>query len=426
MSGDESRDRPVRDDPGSGAVVVLTGGEHVSVLAAIRGLRAAGHVPWVTVHERGTYAERSGASAGAVIVPRPGRDPDAFVTAVAALARDVGAAAILPGTDVATQALSERTALLPASVALGAAAPDVLTSITDKRNLGRMAAAGGLSVPLEVEAQAGAVPRTLPFPFPVVVKPPVSELRDAAGVTRHYAARAARSTDEIEVALSGLPDGVAIVQPLLTGPVGSLAGVFWDGRLIAAVQAEADRVWPQPCGSIAHAVTVPLDAALAEATAAMLRPTGWQGLFQLDFFRVGQRVIIIDFNPRLYTSLGHATRAGVNLAAMWVDGLLGRPLPALPDYRVGVGYRREEGDVQALLRQLMRGPRRSSLRALRSERPTEYAVASWSDPRPFLTSIGHGIRHVRRRPPAHLPATPADAATLASDGAAERVVESGS
>ena len=146
------------------------------------------------------------------------------------------------------------------------------------------------------------------------------------------------------------------------------------------------------------------------------------------------RAAILNAAEQLYAERGFSevtlrdivAAAGVNLAAMWVDGLLGRPLPALPDYRVGVGYRREEGDVQALLRQLMRGPRRSSLRALRSERPTEYAVASWSDPRPFVTSIGHGIRHVRRRPPAHLPATPADAATLASDGAAERVVESGS
>ena len=417
----------MRDVPGPGAVIVLTGGEHVSVLAAVRSLRAVGHSPWVTVHERGTYAARSRASAGAVIVPMPGRDPDAFVAAVARVAREVGAAAILPGTDVATLALAERTSLLPEGVALGAATPDVLTSIADKRNLGAMAAAGRLTVPPEIEVSAGDVPRSLPFPFPVVVKPPVSELLGADGVTRHYAARAVSSIDGIEAALAELPDGVAIVQPLLSGPIGSLAGVFWDGRLVAAVQAEGDRIWPWPCGSIAHAVTVPLDPALVEATAAMLRPTGWQGLFQLDFFRVGPSVVVIDFNPRLYTSLGHATRAGVNLAAIWVDLLLGREARELPGYRLGVGYRREEGDAQAILHLLTRGPRAAGLRGLRPERATEFAVSSWSDPRPLLTSVDHAIRYVKRLPRARLTATPTDASLgPAPDAAAGRAGEPGS
>ena len=424
---DESRERPVRDVPEPGAVIVLTGGEHVSVLAAVRALRAAGHAPWVTVHERGTYAARSRACAGSVIVPMPGRDPDAFVEAVARLAREVGAAVILPGTDVATLALSKRTSRLPDHVALGAAPPDVLTSLADKRNLGTIVAAGGLAVPPEIEVRAGAVPRSLPFAFPVVVKPPVSELRGVDGITRHYAAHAASSTDGIEAALAGLPDGVAIVQPLLSGPIGSLAGVFWDGRLVAAVQAEGDRIWPTPCGSISHAVTVPLDPALVAATETMLRPTGWQGVFQLDFFRVGPDVVVIDFNPRLYTSLGHTTRAGVNLAAIWVDGLLGRGLRALPDYRLGVGYRREEGDVRALLQLLVRGPRTSALRGLRPERATEFAVSSWSDPRPLLTSVDHAIRYIKRLPRTRSTATPPDVSLgPALDAGAERAGESGS
>ena len=417
----------MRDVPGAGDVIVLTGGEHVSVLAAVRGLRAAGQVPWVTAHQRGTYAARSRACAGSIVVPRPGRDPDEFVAAVARVAREVGAAAILPGTDVATLALTERRSRLPDGVALGAASAGVLTSITDKRNLGAIVAAGGLRVPPEIDVRAGEVPSSLPFPFPVVVKPPVSELRSADGVTRHYAARAVSSIDGIDAALAELPDGVAIVQPLLSGPIGSLAGVFWGGRLVAAVQAEADRIWPWPCGSIAHAVTVPLEPALADATAAMLRPTGWQGIFQLDFFRVGPDIVVIDFNPRLYTSLGHATRAGVNLTAIWVDVLLGREPRERPDYRVGVGYRREEGDVQAMLRLLRQGPRRAALGGLRPERATEFAVASWRDPRPLLTSVEHAIGHVKRRPQAHPTAslTTADAGQ-APDAGAEAAAETGS
>ncbi len=388
----------MRDIPGPGAVIVLTGGEYVSVLAAVRSLRAAGHVPWVTVHGRGTYAARSRACAGAVIVPMPGPDPDAFAAAVARVAREVGAAAILPGTDVAMKALTERTSLLPKGVALGAAGPEVLNTITDKRNLGAIAAAGGLTVPPEVEVRAGEVPRSLPFPFPVVVKPPVSELSDLDGITQHYGARAASSSEEIEAALAELPNGVAIVQPMLTGPIGSLAGVFWDGRMVVAVQAEGDRIWPWPCGSIAHGVTVPLEPALVDATTAMLRQTGWQGLFQLDFFRDGSDVVVIDFNPRLYTSLGHATRAGVNLAAIWVDLLLGREPLVSPGYQVGVGYRREEGDIRAMLRMLIQGPRAAALRALAPDPATEFAVSSLRDPWPLLTSFDHAIRYVRRRP----------------------------
>lgn len=382
-----------------GGVVLLTGGEHLSVLAAVRALGAAGYRPWVTVDRPGTYAARSRFAAGSTVVPPPGADPDAFTRAIFALADDLGAVAIVPGTEVAMGILAAHKSNLPDGVALGSADPEALVTVRDKRHLADLVVGTGFSVPPTIEVSAGHLPSVMPFGYPMVIKPPQPELAGPDGMVRHHGARAAGAPTELDDAVAAIPDGNAIVQPLLPGPLGSLAGVYWDGRLVAAVQSEGDRVWPLPCGSISHARTVPLEPSLVDATTAMLRPTDWCGLFQLDFFRVDGGLCLIDFNPRLYTSLSHATRVGVDLVTIWVDLLTGRK-PHIPSgYPSGVGYRNEEGDAQALLRGLVHGPRLAALRGLIPDRRSAFAVLAFDDPAPLLTSLDRALAYVRRRSP---------------------------
>ena len=45
----------------------------------------------------------------------------------------------------------------------------------------------------------------------------------------------------------------AVVQPLLRGRLNALAGVMWQGRLLAPMQQVALSVYPKPCGGSAVA-----------------------------------------------------------------------------------------------------------------------------------------------------------------------------
>jgi predicted ATP-grasp superfamily ATP-dependent carboligase len=148
-----------------------------------------------------------------------------------------------------------------------------------------------------------------------------------------------------------------------------------------------------------HAVTVPLDRGLSARVAALLRAIGWNGLFQVDFIEHGGRSLLIDLNPRVYTSLAITAGAGVNLLAIWVDLLRGRHPGTVPEYTVGVGYRHDEDDGRALLAMLRRGPRKAGLLGLLPRRRTTHPIFSIRDPLPFLTSLGNlarvGWKHAR-------------------------------
>jgi predicted ATP-grasp superfamily ATP-dependent carboligase len=381
---------------GNGDAVILTGGEHVSVLGAARGLRAAGYAPWVAVHERGTYASRSWASEGIVEVASPWEDANAFVDGIAAAAERVGAVAVLPGTEYGMETLARRADRLPSDVVLAVPPSATLADVTDKSRLLDFATRVGFPTPPTCDVTLDDLPAVLPFRFPVVVKPPRSEFREEDGVVRHHGTRLASSIHELEYALAELPRTRGLIQPFWRDPLVSLAGVFWDDHVVTAVQSRADRVWPEPCGSISHAVTVPLDGRLVERIATLLRSMGWTGLFQIDLFRRADDYAIIDLNPRFYTSIGHATRAGVNLAGIWLDLLIGRR-PVVPDaYRVGVHYQHEEGDLRALGRMLRHGPRGDALRGLVPHPDTALAVFSATDPWPLLTSVSRFIRRGTR------------------------------
>ncbi|HET8785105.1 MAG TPA: ATP-grasp domain-containing protein [Candidatus Limnocylindrales bacterium] len=380
----------------NGDAVILTGGEHVSVLGAVRGLRAAGYAPWVAVHEQGTYASRSWASEGILEIASPWDDAGAFVAGIAAAAQRVGALAILPGTEYGMETLARHAGELPDEVVVAVPPLPMLADVTDKRRLLDFAARVGFPTPPTRDVSLDDLPVVLPFRFPVVVKSPRSEFREEDGVVRHHGTQLASSMHELEYALAELPRARGLIQPFWSDPLVSVAGVFWDDRVVSAVQSRADRVWPQPCGSISHAVTVELDGRLVDRVGTLLRSMGWRGLFQVDLFQRGDDYAIIDLNPRFYTSIGHATYAGLNLAGIWLDLLLGRQ-PEVPDsYRVGVHYQHEEGDLRAVGQMLLHGPRGEALRALVPHPETAHAVFSPTDPWPLLTSVSRFMRRGSR------------------------------
>jgi predicted ATP-grasp superfamily ATP-dependent carboligase len=351
------------------------------VLAGVRGLRAAGYAPWVATGTHPSYAARSRAVAGVVRVPDPAADREAYVAALAREAETLGVRAVMPGTEVGLVALAGSQSAFPDGVVIGTSDPGTVARATDKRELEQLAAAAGLSTPPTVRM---TVADELEIALPALVKAPRSSTPngrggfDVAGVVR------ATTRDELLAAVAALPGGAALVQPALDGDLTAVAGVAWQGDVVATSHQVSTRVFPPGAGISAFAVTVPRDPDLEAGVRRLIEAIGWSGIFQAQFIRAQATSHLIDLNPRIYGSLALAIAAGLNLPGIWADLLLGRA-PTVSDYRVGVAFRSEERDLAALAAAVRRGDWRLAAAILGPRRATTHAVASLRDPLPLVT-----------------------------------------
>lgn len=374
--------------------VLITGSEHPAGLAALRALDKAGFEVWAAVQSRTALGARSRAAAGVVDVPDPRTAPDEFVQALADAAKRIGAAAVLPGTEAALLAMAGRESAFPDDVVVGNSPETALRRATDKTALALLSLRAGMDVPptrvLDVDGTMGTDDVT----FPAMVKPLRSELFTNGRLERFEASRV-ENREELEKALSTLPDGVGLVQPYIEGRLISINGVSHEGKLYGANQHVVRRVWPDRCGQAVFAETIPMDPARELATAAFMRELDWSGVFNLQLIERDGRDYVIDLNPRFYVSLTLAVKAGINLPAIWASLLLGLPVE-VSNYRTGMRFRQEKGDPRAILAELRRHEL-SHVRDILPRRHTVHALFSIRDPRPGLSIISDAARKLRRR-----------------------------
>ena len=365
----------------------MTDGQSVGTLAAVRALRSAGYDVWTTAGNLHVYAARSRATTGTVFIPDPRTDQDGFASGLARAAARLDATAVLPASEIALLALTDRVAAFTDAVSLGVCEPEVVRQATSKVALGRHAAAAGLTTPPTVIVAATKTNiGSEGISFPAVVKPLRSEMLVGGGF-RHTSAQRVETVTELRSALDDLPLRVGLVQPYLPGRLVALSAVFWDGELICAVHQTGSRTWPVDCGTISYAKTVAPDRELERGAERLLLRLGWHGLFQLQFVESDRGKSLIDLNPRIYTSLGLAVSAGVNLPAIWLDLLLGHASRPIDGYRVGVHYRHEELDPRWLLAAFKRRRIRSVVRGAVPHRRTTHAVFKLEDPAPLVTTL---------------------------------------
>jgi predicted ATP-grasp superfamily ATP-dependent carboligase len=357
--------------------VVLIADEYYASLAAVRALQAGGYETTVASTTDDGYAQRSRAARRVVRVPETERG-DAFVAAVAALARD--ADLVLAGTEAATVALAGREdAVAPAR--LGTPAPEAVRRLGDKQELGGLAAAAGLATPGGVVVEAGADAPDVAFP--VVLKPVRSAETTGDGTVQLPLAVAVDDAAELRERITARPDVTWLVQPYLTGPLIAVAGVSAGGDTLCTVHQTARRIFPRDAGVSAFAETIPLDATLDERVRDLLACVGFTGIWEAQFILQDGRHHLIDLNPRMYGSLGLAVAAGANLPALLADVLLGEQRRACT-YRAGVGFRAEMREL-GVVADAVRGRDLATVRSvLTPRRDTAHAVLSLRDPGPAL------------------------------------------
>ncbi len=364
------------------------------VLAAVRGLRAAGHEPWVAVVGRGAYTGRSRAPGGFVRVGDPALDPAAYADQLAEAAGAIGAVAVLPGTERAIMALTGRTGRFPAGVSVGVCEARAIDRATDKSKLVRLGRASRLRSPETFEVRRGTPVDFDDFEYPVIVKTPQKVTPGPDGRLVTTGAERVADSRELHELIAASDAESFLVQPFVSTQLEAICGVAWRGRLVCALHQVADRIYPPEAGVSASAHTVVADQDLRARVSRLIELIGWSGVFEIQVLRSGRRHYVIDFNPHMYGSIGLAIGAGLNLPAIWLDCLLGSQ-PECGEYRVGVRYRCEERDAGALMAAAARSDWRTVADGVVPHRGTVHAVFARGDPLPVLNSF----RHVRRLRP---------------------------
>jgi predicted ATP-grasp superfamily ATP-dependent carboligase len=375
--------------------VLVTGGEYFGGLAAIRALARSGHQTWAAIVDENSYAARSRAAAGAVVVPDPATGALRFAEAVSTEAKRLGAQVVLPGTDLALTALAAHADAFPPTIALGVCSSQVVERATAKAALTDLAAAAGFAVPptrqitrFDMDTEEG-----IEFTFPAVVKPVRSDVPNRNGTLVHRPVMPIKNAAELCAVVDQSEGDEWLVQPFLEGELFAVAGVAWEGTIVAAVHQVAQRIWPSRCGGSSYAMTVTPDEGRAQKVVRLVDDLAWSGIFQVQLLRSRTEDYLIDFNPRFYGTLALALAAGVNLPALWVEMLIGNQPQASFAYRSGVRYRAQLKDLRAIALLVRSGAWSRACRGLLPRPGTSHPVFAWNDPFPTLA----GWSRVRRR-----------------------------
>jgi len=251
--------------------------------------------------------------------------------------------------------------------------------LLDKAACAELARAAGLEPPPTEVFESGAemLSAASRLRYTVIVKPALklstARVIDGPGALERAAAEVG---------------GRVLVQPVINDEFHGLGGLAYQGRLVATMRTRYVRMWPQPCGTVAAAETLPPDNDLEARVAHLLRD--YEGPFHLDF----AGPYLLDVNPRIHATLPLAVRGGANLVGMYCDLLQGRSVPSV-QVAPGLRFRWTEGDLRSVLWNARRGaPVRSTLGAFVPRRRTVHSFATIRDPGPAVVRAGHMVRRL--------------------------------
>jgi len=372
-----------------GPRVLVTDAEHRSVLAACRGLAAAGYRVSTVAEERLALGHWSRCSKERIMLAGPQTEPEGYVERLSQVLRRGEYDLVMPGTELSLLPISERRDLIEPYALLGLPPHEVVLRALDKPLLHAQAAAVGLAPPKGVicSSTEEALATASGLEFPVVVKP-LRSVTWRAGRIRQQIAQVVGDVSALEAAIA-VVGGPLTLQEYVSGTnIISCAGVRVDGRLLGLTFARYGRTYPSQVGSAALAITVAPPRPLTRQIEELLGLIGWQGIFELELLELGEdRFGAIDFNPRPFGWMALAVGAGANLPALWCDHILGRRSVPPGGARVGIHYRWEDGDLRNALVQLRHARVRSTAAVLRPHRRVVHAHFRIDDPAPMVARM---------------------------------------
>jgi predicted ATP-grasp superfamily ATP-dependent carboligase len=380
------------DDPPR---VLLTNAEERSMLAVCRSLRRCGYEVGAASFTALAPAQWSRACRRRPRVIDARRDAAGFVEQLRAELLRHPYAALIPGSDAALLAISRRRERLRGLTAIGLPTHSILERALSRESLAQAAVEAGLPAVPSVRCAglqaAQHAARELGFPVALKSTDAVVVADDDCAVSSAPKGRIVRTEAELRKQVSDFR-GELLVQPLVRGEPISFGGVRAGGQLLGVAVSRYLRMWPPPGGSVAFSQTIASPHELEEGVERLLAILGWEGIFELELIRSGppgsERFVPIDLNPRPYGSIALAAAAGVPLAAIWCDWLLGRGAPSSSSVplraRPGIRYRWEDAELRYCAWQMRHRHLRASIAPLRPRRHVTHAHFERSDPLPLL------------------------------------------
>jgi len=134
-----------------------------------------------------------------------------------------------------------------------------------------------------------------------------------------------------------------LVQKVVQGEEVNVVGVG-DGEGGSLGMMAIKKLWITSLGKIWTGVTIQNEELLC-ATRKFLERVGWRGAFELECIAEGDRIYLIEINPRFPAWIYFATGAGVNLPARLVKAALGLPVERDSRYEAGRLYIRYTYDL---------------------------------------------------------------------------------
>jgi FAD-dependent urate hydroxylase len=378
--------------------VLITDAQERAMLAASRSLHRAGWAVHAAASERPAPGHWSRACARRFRVPDPRESPAQFVENLARVLDDHGEDVLIPGSDASLLAISANRDRVDGRSHIGLPDDDAVARSLSKIALNEAARRAGFEVPETVvcEDASGALAAAKRLGYPVVVKPERSVF-EVDGRLHQRKAAVVYDQSSLAELLTRL-GGRCLVQRRESGTPVSFAGVIAEDVLLASVASRYLRTWPPDGGSVSYSETFTPPGELKERVRDLLVTIGWQGMFELELLeQPGGAPTPIDLNPRAYGSLALAARAGVPLAVVWSEWLLGNELP-VGAARPGVRYRWEDADLRHMLWQLRRRRPSRALAVLRPRGDTVRAHLELSDPLPLVARLALMGRHRAPRP----------------------------
>ncbi|HET7048208.1 MAG TPA: FAD-dependent oxidoreductase [Solirubrobacteraceae bacterium] len=385
--------------------VLVTDGETRAVVAAARGLRAAGFEVGIAAAQssRPAPAQWSRSVAERILLPHPLEDEPAFVARLGAALASGSYSVLMPGSDASLRAVSRARHALEPHAKLGLPSEEAVERSLDKLALTTVAPRHGLDSPKTVVCAtvSDALAAVGELGYPVVVKP-ICSIVDRGGVGLHVESR--RVVDDtaltVAAALTGEP---FLLQRVQRGVVISYAGVLAGGRFLGSAMSRYRRTWYPVAGNACFSETLPQPPELSARVLGLLAELGWEGLFELELIERGDgEWAAIDLNPRPYGSMALAIGSGANLPALWCSYLLGLDPPqAHVRARAGVSYRWEDADLRHAIWRLRAGQIAGAAAVLRMRRRVVHPYFSLRDPGPFLARwllLARSLAERRRRP----------------------------
>jgi hypothetical protein len=250
-------------------------------------------------------------------VTRPEDDAPACAAELATIARNIGAAVLLPLDDHAVW-LCDR-ALRPNGQAVVAGPTGRLATLAlDKREQLLLAGSAGLAVPPTADIDA---PRS--WPGPRMVKPALAvELRGDR--LQRAVGRIAAGPEQVTEIASAI-GGPVLVQPLINGLGEGIFGLAVGGAAAALSGHRRVRMM-NPRGSGSSACRpVPVSADVTGPVRDMIARSGWHGLFMVELLRdTAGKPWFMELNGRAWGSMALARYCGHRYPTWAVQAALER------------------------------------------------------------------------------------------------------